>query len=236
MACSSPCPASTPANAALGAFKPTSASGAASFEQVALWVDGIRWSAPHTAHHLLNLPIDPEDIQRVQVVRGGSGALGSGGVTGGIVLHTGPGEADETELSVEGGSYGWNRIRARHDWGQDQTRHRISLSRAATDGYRDNTDLAMTRLRYAGRKVTDQGTFNLQAGAMSAAFGAQDFYTASFPQQFEQVGSVAGQLTWQHEVGGWNVEAGPPPPEPQRPLRTVPRRGRVLRGETPMAF
>ena len=47
-----------------------------SFEQVALWVDGIRWSAPHTAHHLLNLPIDPEDIQRVQVVRGGSGALG----------------------------------------------------------------------------------------------------------------------------------------------------------------
>ena len=73
-----------------------------SFEQVALWVDGIRWSAPHTAHHLLNLPIDPEDIQRVQVVRGGSGALGSGGVTGGIVLHTGPGEADETQVSVEG--------------------------------------------------------------------------------------------------------------------------------------
>ena len=179
-----------------------------SFEQVALWVDGIRWSAPHTAHHLLNLPIDPEDIQRVQVVRGGSGALGSGGVTGGIVLHTGPGEADETQVSVEGGSYGWNRIRARHDWGQDQTRHRLSLSRAETNGYRDNTDMALSRIRYAGRTVTDQGTFNLQAGAMSAAFGAQDFYTASFPQQFEQVGLWQAQLTWQHEVGMWNVEAG----------------------------
>ena len=178
------------------------------FEQVALWVDGIRWSAPHTAHHLLNLPIDPEDIQQVQVVRGGSGALGSGGVTGGIVLHTGPGDTNGTELSVEGGSYGWNRIRARHDWGQDQTRHRISLSRAATDGYQDNTDLAMTRLRYAGRKVTENGTFNLQAGGMSSAFGAQDFYTASFPQQFEQVGLWQGQLTWQHEVRGWNVDAG----------------------------
>ena len=178
------------------------------FEQVALWVDGIRWSAPHTAHHLLNLPIDPEDIQQVQVVRGGSGALGSGGVTGGIVLHTGPGDTNGTEVSVEGGSYGWSRIRARHDWGQDQTRHRISLSRAATDGYQDNTDLAMTRWRYAGRKVTENGTFNLQAGGMSSAFGAQDFYTASFPQQFEQVGLWQGQLTWQHEVRGWNVEAG----------------------------
>ena len=32
------------------------------FNQTALWVDGIRWSAPHTDHHLLNLPLDPEDI------------------------------------------------------------------------------------------------------------------------------------------------------------------------------
>ncbi len=179
-----------------------------SFEQVALWVDGIRWSAPHTGHHLLNLPIDPEDIQRVQVVRGGGGALGSGGVTGGIVLHTGPGDADETAVSVEGGSYGWNRIRARHDWGENQTRHRISLSHAATDGFRDNTDLAMTRARYAGRTVTDKGTFDLRIGGMASAFGAQDFYTASFPQQFEEVGLWQGQLTWQHELRGWDVEAG----------------------------
>ena len=179
-----------------------------SFEQVALWVDGIRWSAPHTGHHLLNLPIDPEDIQRVQVVRGGGGALGSGGVTGGIVLHTGPGDADETAVSVEGGSYGWNRIRARHDWGENQTRHRISLSHAATDGFRDNTDLAMTRARYAGRTVTDEGTFDLRIGGMASAFGAQDFYTASFPQQFEEVGLWQGQLTWHHELRGWDVEAG----------------------------
>ena len=179
-----------------------------SFEQVALWVDGIRWSAPHTAHHLLNLPIDPEDIQRVQVVRGGSGALGSGGVTGGIILHTGPGDADETAASIEAGSYGWNRIRVRHNWGEDQTRHRISISRAATDGFRDNTDLAMTRARYAGRTVTDKGTFNLRIGGMASAFGAQDFYTANFPQQFERVGLWQGQLTWQDELRGWDVEAG----------------------------
>ena len=179
-----------------------------SFEQVALWVDGIRWSAPHTGHHLLNLPIDPEDIQRVQVVRGGSGALGSGGVTGGIVLHTGPGNTDETAVSVEAGSYGWNRVRARHDWGEDQNRHRISISRAATDGFRDNTDLTLTRLRYAGRTITDRGTFYLHAGTMSAAFGAQDFYTANFPQQFEEVGLWQAQLTWDHEIGNWAVNAG----------------------------
>lgn len=178
------------------------------FEQVALWVDGVRWSAPHTGHHLFNLPIDPEDIQRVQVVRGGSGALGSGGVTGGIVLNTGPAMENGTEVSAEGGYYGWNRIRARHDWGEKATRHRISVSRAATSGYRENTDLNLTRIRYAGQEETEFGTLHLRAGGMSAAFGAQDFYTASFPQQFEQVDLWQTQLTWQHHISGWDVDAG----------------------------
>lgn len=181
-----------------------------SFEQVALWVDGIRWSAPHTAHHLLNLPMDPEDIRSIQVVRGGSGALGSGGVTGGVILHTGPGNTDGTTVAVEGGSYGWNRIRARHDWSGagDRTRRRISISRAETAGYRDNTDMSLLRVRYADRTDTEHGIFNFQAGGMVSAFGAQDFYTASFPQQFEQVNLWQAQLTWEHELGSWNVDAG----------------------------
>ena len=29
------------------------------FEQTALWVDGVRWSAPQTGHHLMDLPVDP---------------------------------------------------------------------------------------------------------------------------------------------------------------------------------
>ena len=30
------------------------------FEQTALWVDGVRWSAPHTGHHLMDLPVAKE--------------------------------------------------------------------------------------------------------------------------------------------------------------------------------
>ena len=179
-----------------------------SFEQVALWVDGIRWSAPHTAHHLLNLPIDPEDIQKVQVVRGGGGALGSGGVTGGVILHAGPGTEDQTTVSAEGGSFGWNRLRIQRSWGQGQLRHRISTSRALSSGYRDNTDLKMSRVRYSGQAETEWGTFNMSLGHLASAFGAQDFYTANFPQQFEKVGLWQGQVTWKRKSGDWTYEAG----------------------------
>ncbi|MDA8901423.1 TonB-dependent receptor plug domain-containing protein, partial [bacterium] len=178
------------------------------FEQVALWVDGIRWSAPHTAHHLLNLPIDPEDLQQVQVVRGGGGSLGSGGMTGGVVLQAGPGTENGTAVSAEGGSYGWNRLRVRRDWGQNKFRHRVSASRASTSGYQDNTDLQMNRVRYSGRVQNDWGTLNMSLGHLSSAFGAQDFYTANFPQQFEKVGLWQGQLTWKQTAGDWTYEAG----------------------------
>jgi vitamin B12 transporter len=179
-----------------------------SFEQVALWVDGIRWSAPHTGHHLLNLPLDPEDIQRIRIVRGGSGALGSGGMTGGVIINTEPDNSNGAEASFEAGSYGWNRSRFRIDWGKTSFRHRFSISRAATTGYRANTDMVMQRFRYAGKTVNDLGTWNIRAGHLSSAFGAQDFYTANFPQQFEQVGLWQGQLTWNRSEGPWHWEAG----------------------------
>ena len=74
------------------------------FNQTALWVDGIRWSAPHTDHHLLNLPLDPEDITRVEVIRGGAtSALGTGAMTGAVALTAGPSFQDGTTVIAETG-------------------------------------------------------------------------------------------------------------------------------------
>ena len=60
-----------------------------SFEQVALRVDGMRWSAPHTGHHLMNIPVDPEDLSHVEVVRSGAGPwYGVGEFSGAINMET----------------------------------------------------------------------------------------------------------------------------------------------------
>ena len=178
------------------------------FEQVALWVDGVRWSAPHTGHHLLNLPIEPEDITRLRVVRGGSGSLGSGGVTGGIIIDAGPADTDGIQAAIESGSFGWTRARLRADWGTESVRHRISVSRATTQGFRNNTDLLQHRIRYAGRFNHRSGIWNLRLGRLGSAFGAQDFYTANFPLQHEEIGLWQGQLTWNRALGNWHLQGG----------------------------
>ncbi|HAY55905.1 MAG TPA: hypothetical protein DCX49_00615, partial [Flavobacteriales bacterium] len=109
------------------------------FEQTALWVDGIRWSAPQTGHHLMDLPIDPEDINRVVVSRGGaSGLWGANAMAGSVSLQTGPSLEDGSLLVVESGNNGWMRVKGRVDFGSNLSttlvRHRISVSRAAMRG------------------------------------------------------------------------------------------------------
>ncbi len=188
------------------------------FEQTALWVDGIRWSAPQTGHHLMDLPIDPEDINRVVVSRGGaSGLWGANAMAGSVSLQTSPSMKDGSLLVVESGNNGWMRVKGRVDFGSNLSstsstvaRHRISISRAAMRGISSpdtigfwspqspvtNTDAAVFRARYSGWLAGDWGSLKTSLGFADKAFGAQNFYTPLFPVQYEETTTFQGQATY----------------------------------------
>ena len=188
-----------------------------SFEQTALWVDGIRWSAPQTGHHLMDLPIDPEDINRVVVSRGGaSGLWGAGAMAGAVSLQTGPAMNDGALLVVESGSNAWMRVKARADFGSDLStksgtlfRHRISASRVSTTGTngRDtNTDAMIFRTRYSGWLAGDWGTLKTSLGFADKAFGAQNFYTPVYPLQYEETSTLQGQASYTKVIDDVTLE------------------------------
>ena len=188
-----------------------------SFEQTALWVDGIRWSAPQTGHHLMDLPIDPEDIDRVVVSRGGaSGLWGAGAMAGAVSLQTGPAMNDGALLVVESGSNAWMRVKARADFGSDIStksgtlfRHRISASRVSTTGTngRDtNTDAMIFRTRYSGWLAGDWGTLKTSLGFADKAFGAQNFYTPVYPVQYEETSTLQGQASYTKVIDDVTLE------------------------------
>jgi iron complex outermembrane receptor protein len=187
------------------------------FNQTALWVDGIRWSAPHTDHHLLNLPLDPEDITRVEVLRGGaSSALGTGAMTGAVALTAGPSFQDGTTVIAETGTNNWARAKVTTDFGTERDasnvrRHRISASHATTDGTLGagtNTDADMTRMRYSGLLSGKWGSLRTSLGYADKAFGALNFYTASFPNQFEKTRTIQGQTMFARSKRNVKIEAG----------------------------
>jgi vitamin B12 transporter len=179
-----------------------------SFEQVALLVNGVRWSAPHTGHHLMDITFDPEDIHRIEVVRGGASPfVGKGAFSGAVQLFTGPASTNKTLLSIGAGSFGLFRAKATVDFGSTNVRHRVALSRTSTSGYGENTDAAMILGSYASTVSSDLGLFKFQLGVADKAFGAQNFYTASYPSQYEETRTLQSQLSWEKSLGDFNLFA-----------------------------
>lgn len=179
-----------------------------SFEQVALLVNGVRWSAPHTGHHLMDITFDPEDINRIEVVRGGASPfVGKGAFSGAVQLFTGPASTNKTLLSIGAGSFGLFRAKATVDFGSPNVRHRVALSRTTTSGYGENTDAAMILGSYATTVSSDLGLFKFQMGVADKAFGAQNFYTANFPTQYEETRTLQSQLSWDKSFGDFDLFA-----------------------------
>ena len=179
-----------------------------SFEQVALLVNGVRWSAPHTGHHLMDITFDPEDIHRIEVVRGGASPfVGKGAFSGAVQLFTGPASTNKTLLSVGAGSFGLFRAKATVDFGSSNVRHRVALSQTTTSGYNENTDAAMILGSYATTVSSGLGLFKFQVGVADKAFGAQNFYTASYPTQYEETRTLQSQLSWEKSFGDLSLFA-----------------------------
>ena len=163
----------------------------ASFSQVLLLVDGMRVNDAQTGHHNLNLPLRPEDLERVEVVYGAGSAVHGSGAFGGVInlvprrqplrhleMATRWGRSLDAGRAVAVGSqatlrYGWQ-----GDWG--------SLAMAAgkerSGGYREGTDFDIDRLFLNSRFPIARGWLGLHAGVEDKGFGANDFY-APYPSR-----------------------------------------------------
>jgi iron complex outermembrane receptor protein len=178
-----------------------------SFEQTALIINGVRWSAPHTAHHLMDVTFDVEDISRIEVLKGGSSPfLGTGALSGTVSIFTGPGRENKTLASIQAGSFGMLRIKSTVDFGSQNFRHRLAISRISTTGYIENTDASMILASYSSSFIHEAGLFNFSISSANKAFGAQNFYTASYPTQYEETETLQSQLSWEQSYGNLKLQ------------------------------
>lgn len=165
--------------------------GGASFSQVLLLVDGMRVNDPQTGHHNLNLPLRPEDLQRVEVVYGAGSSIHGPDAFGGVInlvprrqparhfqLGTRWGRSLDDSGAVALGSeatlrYGWNGPRGSLSFvaGKDRS-----------GGYREETDFDIDRFFVDGRLAVGGGQLGLHTGLEDKGFGANGFY-APYPSR-----------------------------------------------------
>lgn len=161
--------------------------GGGTFDQIAILLNGVNISNPQTGHLSADFPVSLDDIQRIEIIQGAAARVyGAGAFNGAINIVTTP----ETNLggsaTIEGGSYGTFGAAARMAFPVHQS---ISAGYKQSDGGTANSYFRKANAFYQGAlplsKLHGQGRLDWSLGLSTMRYGANTFYSAAYPNQYE---------------------------------------------------
>lgn len=178
------------------------------FEQVLVMINGVKINDPQTGHHSLNIPVPLESIERIEVLKGpGSRRYGQNALAGAINIITRVPDIPQTNLRLEGGSYGTIQGSAATSLGSDDFRQLFNASHIRSDGYRHNTDLKTTELFYQNEWKTTMGKWSVLAGHADRKFGANGFYASpSYVDQYEEIKTSTANIQYAKVGNRWHIK------------------------------
>lgn len=162
-----------------------------SFDQVLILLNGVNLSDPQTGHYSLNLPIDRENLSKIEVLNGPSArALGANAYSGAINLVTSPIDSNVLNVSLSVGEFGYFYSHLGINQVLKNSQHLISLNNTSSDGYMKNTDFRSLNFFYQGNfNISAQNSAYLTMGFSKKEFGANSYYSPKYPDQYDKNGS-----------------------------------------------
>ncbi len=178
------------------------------FEQAVVLINGVKMIDPQTGHHMMNLPVDVEDILRVEVLKGPAArTYGVNGFAGAINIVT---KVPEDRGAVVNASYGDHNTYTgytRLSLPFGKWRQSVSYGLNTSDGYRDNTDYTIHQLFYQSEATVGNGALKILGGHASRNFGANGFYgNESFTDQYEEVRTTLASFGYEGQSGRWSLK------------------------------
>jgi iron complex outermembrane receptor protein len=157
-----------------------------SFDQTLILINGIKINDPQTGHHSLNLPIDIENIERIEILEGpGARIYGQNAFAGAINFITTQNYNDRISASFTGGQNNLLSGTISTAFKMGKANNYLSVTKKICNGYIENTDFDILNIFYQGNVNTGFAIFSVQAGITDKKFGANNFYTPKYPDQYE---------------------------------------------------
>lgn len=170
------------------------------FEQVLVLINGVRMTDAQTAHNQMSIPLDLNDVERVEIIKGSAARrYGANAFAGVINIITKISSQSKVKLNAMGASYGTFGTGVSADISKSKLRHKVHANYTQSDGYRFNTDFNKKNLWYQNSLDTKTGKFQFQAGFGEKKFGANGFYAS--PQAIDQYETLQSSLmsaTYEH--------------------------------------
>lgn len=167
-----------------------------SADQTAILLDGINLTNPHTGHYNLDLPVNLSDIERIEIIHGPSALIyGSGAFSGGINIITKKEIDARVYANAEAGMHNLWRGDVRGAAEIGRTRNSLSAGYQSSDGYIPHSDYRMHNLLWQTRwNAREDAYLDVQLGYNNKHYGANTFYSAKFPNQYERTSAYMATL------------------------------------------
>ena len=177
------------------------------FDQTLVLVNGVRMNNPQTGHHNMNLPVPLQMIDRIEVIQGGAtNAHGIGAMTGvvNIVLKSAPMKFN-AGYALTTGEHGL--LNSSFYLGKKIGKWGVELGQQSqkTAGYIPNTDFESSKLfvnlEREFKLGKEKGHISIFYAENQKAFGAQNYYSTTFPDQFEATSTRIFGLKLDESIG-----------------------------------
>ena len=175
------------------------------FDQIAILLNGVPLNNPQTGHNASDFPINISDIERIEILEGAaSRVFGSQAFSGAINIVTRTASllspaldaAEKStlwqgEAEAQGGSYGAAMAEAASRFALTCGRggrfvSSLSAGYRRSDGAVDNGDFDGYKAYWQGIYDDAKLRLDVQTGFTLIGYGANTFYSAAYPDQWEQ--------------------------------------------------
>ena len=190
------------------------------FDQIAILLNGVNIGNPQTGHLSADFPVSLEDIERIEIIEGAAARVfGASAFNGAVNIVTKKGQRSKAKglktkvegvVALEGGSYGTfggnGRVAGK--------KMSLSAGYRQSDGGTENSYFRQSQGFYSLNSSLSALNFQLTLGATGKRYGANTFYSAAYPDQYESNGrffasaDVIGKLSdsFQFQVQPyWNL-------------------------------
>ncbi len=147
------------------------------FGQTLVLLDGVRLNDAQSGHHNLDIPVPPDAVASIEVLKGaGSAIYGSDAVGGVINIITRPPESNELHLRTAVGNFGTNQQSATLTTVWRDATEQLSFSRDFSTGFMEDRDYRNLSISSATHLRTRLGVTDVTLANSDRPFGANQFY------------------------------------------------------------
>lgn len=176
-----------------------------SFDQVLVLLNGVNISDPQTGHYNLDVPIELNDITQIEILHGSAARMyGANAFSGVINIITGKNNNNFISSETAIGSFGFQSQNISANYKTEKLKLFGSGTAKQSDGYIKNTDFNTKNLFVQSQiNITPFKIINVQLGLQNKAFGANNFYTTAYPNQFEHTKTLFSTIEWIQKSKNW---------------------------------